>query len=238
MSVKVPKIAPEGYPFIIIFAVVTIILFVISTTLGWVGIILTFWCASFFRDPERTTPVHDDLVISPADGLILKIHEVNPPEETGISDRMIKISIFMNVFNVHINRIPCNGTLENIHYIPGKFFNASLDKASTDNERQIFTMNTNTGHRIAFVQIAGLIARRIIKPFVGENAEVTSGEKISLIRFGSRVDLYLPLGTNILVGEGQTTLAGETIIADLKSTAKNGLSYQVFDRATPQSKQS
>lgn len=229
MDIKLPKIAPEGNIFIIIFALVTLVLFLISPILGLLGVILTAWCVSFFRDPERVTPQKDSLVVSPADGKIIKLEKVIPPAELGISEEMVKISIFMNVFNVHVNRTPCSGHIEKINYYSGKFFNASFDKASIDNERQAFIMKTNSGHKVAFVQIAGLVARRIVK-FIDEDTKVSVGEKVGLIRFGSRVDVYLPADTIPLVAVGQSTIAGETILANFDYKGEN-LEYQTKNRA-------
>lgn len=229
MDIKLPKIAHEGNIFIIIFAVITVVMFLISSILGIIGLILTVWCVSFFRDPERVTPQHDSLVVAPADGKVIFIEKVVPPAELGISEEMTKISIFMNVFNVHVNRTPCSGKIEKIIYYPGKFFNASLDKASIDNERQSFIMTTKGGHKIAFVQIAGLVARRIVK-FIEEDTEVKTGEKVGLIRFGSRVDVYLPAEITPFVAVGQTTIAGETILADFEYKGEY-MDYMVQDRA-------
>lgn len=178
------RIAPEGNIFIAIFAVVTVILFIISSILGIIGIILTVWCAMFFRDPERVTPQKDSIAVSPADGKIIAVEKTTAPEELGLTGERLKISIFMNIFNVHINRSPCAGNIEKIIYYPGKFVNASLDKASIHNERQSFVMKTVKGHEVAFTQIAGLVARRIVK-FIDEDTEVKAGQKVGLIRFGS-----------------------------------------------------
>lgn len=206
----------EGYIFVISFAVATFLLASVNGALGWIGFIATLWCCYFFRNPDRFTPMDDDLVISPADGVVQKITEASPPSELGIgSDPMIRISIFLNVFNVHVNRIPAHGKIVALHYHQGKFFNASLDKASIHNERQSVLMETNTGHKIAFVQIAGLIAKRIICD-LEEGAIVSAGDRYGIIRFGSRADIYLPLQTAVLVGEGQTCIGGETIIANFK----------------------
>lgn len=206
----------EGYIFIIIFAVVAFVLGSFSTTLGWLGTIATVWCAYFFRNPERMTPVGDDLVISAADGVVQKITECVPPAELDLGDKeMIRVSVFLNVFNVHINRIPADGKILSLHYHPGKFFNASLDKASIHNERQSVLMQTKSGKKIGFVQIAGLVARRIVCD-LEEEQEVKAGQRYGLIRFGSRADIYLPLKTALLVTEGQTCIGGETVIADLK----------------------
>lgn len=204
----------EGYIFIISFAAVTFLLASFSATLGWLGFIATAWCVFFFRNPDRITPIQDNLVISPADGIVQDVTESIPPAELGLgNEEMLRVSIFLNVFNVHVNRIPANGKILALHYNPGKFFNASLDKASIYNERQSVLMETNSGHKIAFIQIAGLIARRIVCDLEEENI-VKSGERYGIIRFGSRADIYLPLKTAILVSKGQTTIGGETIIAD------------------------
>ena len=206
----------EGYIFIIIFAAAAFVLGSFSTTFGWLGGICTLWCAYFFRNPDRMTPVGDDLVISAADGIVQKIKEVAPPSELDLGDNeMIRVSVFLNIFNVHVNRIPASGTILSLQYHPGKFFNTSLDKASIHNERQSVLMETKGGTKIAFVQIAGLIARRIVCD-LEEEQKVDSGQRYGLIRFGSRVDIYLPLKTAILVTEGQTCIGGETLIADLK----------------------
>ena len=206
----------EGYIFIIIFAAMTFVLGSFSSTIGWLSAICTIWCAYFFRNPERVTPVGDDLIICAADGIVQKITEVVPPAELDLGDKeMIRVSVFLNIFNVHINRIPASGKILSLQYHPGKFFNASLDKASIHNERQSVLMETQNGTKIAFVQIAGLIARRIVCD-LEEGQEVKSGQRYGLIRFGSRADIYLPLNTALLVSEGQVCIGGETIIADLK----------------------
>lgn len=219
-SVLVP-IHREGYKFIAIFAGVTLLLFWLTTdTLGWIGVVLTLWCAYFFRDPERVTPLREGLVISPADGVVCAIEDVTPPAETGLSEpSSIRVSIFMNVFNVHVNRACVAGTVEKITYIPGKFLNADLDKASEDNERQAVKMRMADDTEIAMVQIAGLVARRIVS-FVKEGDRLGVGQRFGLIRFGSRVDVYLPKGKKPQVAIGQTMIAGETVLADLKSREK------------------
>ncbi|MGI4775596.1 MAG: phosphatidylserine decarboxylase [Janthinobacterium lividum] len=206
----------EGYIFIISFAAVTFLLASFSSVLGWIAFITTVGCAYFFRNPDRMTPIDDNLVISPADGIIQSISESVPPGELDLGDElMIKVSVFLNVFNVHVNRIPAAGKVLALHYNPGKFFNASLDKASIYNERQSVLLETKTGHKIVFVQIAGLIARRIVCD-LEEGSEVRSGERYGIIRFGSRADVYLPLKTAILVSVGQTAIGGETIIANFE----------------------
>lgn len=214
---QIPPIHPEGYPFIGGFALVSLILFWIWTPLGWIGTLLTVWCALFFRDPIRVTPQRDGLVVAPADGRISMITRALPPAELGLGDQpLLRISIFMSVFNVHVNRSPVAGRVDRIAYRPGAFVNAELDKASEDNERNALAISTPHG-RIGVVQIAGLIARRIVS-FVREGQSVGPGERFGLIRFGSRVDVYLPDGVVPLVSEGQTSLAGETILADFRAT--------------------
>ena len=209
----------EGYRFIAIFAAVTAVLFWLHLTpLGWLGVILTLWCAYFFRDPERVTPLRDGLVISPADGRVSSIEEVMPPPELDLPREPItRISVFMNVFDVHVNRSPLDGVIRRIAYIPGAFINAELDKASEDNERQALTLELADGRLVGVVQIAGLIARRIVK-FVNEGDRLMAGQRFGLIRFGSRVDVYLPKGVKALACVGQRAVAGETVLADLSST--------------------
>jgi phosphatidylserine decarboxylase len=217
----------EGYIFVTIFAVATFVLGSFSTTLAWVGSICTVWCGYFFRNPERVTPISDDLVISAADGIVQKIVEVTPPPELNLDNEpMIRVSVFLNVFNVHINRIPASGKILALKYHPGKFLNASLDKASVHNERQSVLMQMKNGTKIGFVQIAGLVARRIVCD-LEEDQEVLAGQRYGLIRFGSRADIYLPLKTAIMVTEGQTCIGGETIIADM---TKKVTDQPVFER--------
>lgn len=204
-----------GYPFIAIFAVVTALLFMWWDPAGLVGVVLTAWCVYFFRDPDRTTPDAENLVICPADGVVQSVIQAVPPPELELgTDPMTRVAVFMNVFNVHVNRVPMSGVITAKHYRPGKFFNASLDKASEFNERMSLKVKTDKGVEIAFVQIAGLIARRILC-YVDVGRAVEAGERFGLIRFGSRVDIFLPNGVQPLVIEGQTTIAGETVIADL-----------------------
>lgn len=211
-------IHPEGYLFIGIFALVSLVLFIIWKPLGWIGVVLTLWCVYFFRDPVRVTPVRDGLVIAPADGKISSVALAVPPAELGLgSESLPRVSIFMSVFDVHVNRSPVSGEIERIVYRPGKFLNADLDKASEDNERNGLVVRTPSG-RYGVVQIAGLVARRIVC-FVKEGQLVSAGERFGLIRFGSRVDVYLPAGTKPLVAVDQYALGGETIIADLAQTA-------------------
>jgi phosphatidylserine decarboxylase len=210
---QIPPIHPEGYPFIGGFALVSLVLFLLWTPLGWIGAVLTLWCALFFRDPVRVTPVGEGIVVAPADGRISMIAQATPPAELGLGDAALpRISIFMSVFNCHVNRSPVAGRIERIAYRPGKFINAELDKASEDNERNSLVISTPNG-RIGVIQIAGLVARRIVS-FVREGQTLSAGERFGLIRFGSRLDVYLPEGSRPLVFEGQTAIAGETILAD------------------------
>jgi phosphatidylserine decarboxylase len=205
----------EGWRFVAIFAAVTLFLFWLHLpVLPWVGVVLTAWCAYFFRDPERVTPIGKSLVISPADGQISHIVEVIPPPELDLPrEKHTRISVFMNVFDVHVNRAPMAGRIAKLTYIPGAFLNAELDKASEDNERQAFTIEREDGSRIGAVQIAGLVARRIVK-FVEQGDSLQAGQRFGLIRFGSRVDVYLPTGVAPLVCVGQRAVAGETVLAD------------------------
>lgn len=209
-----PPIHREGYRFALVFCAASLALLWAIEPLGWIGLVLTLWCLYFFRDPVRMVPDAPGLIIAPADGIVLPIAMHVPPAELGLGDAPRKrISIFMNVFNVHVNRVPASGKITRTCYIAGKFFNASLDKASEFNERQLVAMKTDDGHTIGFVQIAGLVARRIICG-LKEGDEVEAGERFGLIRFGSRLDVYLDDGLEPLVAEGQTTIAGETILAD------------------------
>ncbi len=218
-SVLVP-IHREGWPFVTLFAIVTLVLGLIWQPFWVIGGVLTAWCAYFFRDPDRVTPNRANLVISPADGVVQMIREVAPPPELEMGEAtMTRISIFMNVFNVHVNRIPVDGTISKLDYRPGAFLNASLDKASEENERQSVRMEAASGQDIAFVQIAGLVARRILCELEPGQA-VQAGQRFGMIRFGSRVDVYVPRKTNALVVEGQSAVAGETVLADLKSREK------------------
>ena len=214
----------EGIKFIIIFSVTSLILFFIYIPLGWVGIGLTIWCYYFFRDPKRTIPVRDGLLVSPADGVISLIEKTMPPPELDIEkEELTRISVFMNVFNCHVNRSPIAGEIKEIKYRPGKFFNASLDKASVHNERNSLVLQIPDGRQIVVVQIAGLVARRIVS-FVKPKQTLRIGQRFGLIRFGSRVDIYLPTGVQPLVCLGQTMVSGETVIADLtsKELARDG----------------
>ncbi len=227
MKIKdfVPRINEDGYIFILIFAVIALFLSLFSTTLGWIGLILTAWCVYFFRDPVRITPDSDDLVISPADGVVCKIEEVNFPKELGLeSKKGIRISIFLNVFDVHINRLPVNGDIMNLHYHPGAFFNASLDKASEQNERQYVHIKTRNKKDLVVTQIAGLVARRIVT-FITEDSKSVIGSRFGLIRFGSRADVYLPEGVQPMVKEKQRMIAGETILASLSNKGPSVKNY-------------
>jgi phosphatidylserine decarboxylase len=207
----------HGYPFIGIFAAATLLLSFIGSWAFWIGVALTLWCVYFFRDPARTTPARPGLVIAPADGVVMLIETAPPPAELGLAPTPLpRVSIFMNVFDVHVNRAPADGLVRRIAYRPGKFFNASLDKASEQNERNSFLLELEEGRQLVVVQIAGLVARRIV-PFVAEGERVQAGGRIGMIRFGSRVDVYLPEGTSPLVIEGQRAVAGETVLADLAS---------------------
>jgi len=219
-------IHPEGYPFIGGFALASLVLFWLWGPLGWLATLLTLWCAYFFRDPPRVTPVRDGIVVAPADGRVSQIGNAVPPQELGLGGRPLpRVSVFMSVFDCHVNRSPVAGRIERIVYRAGKFLSADLDKASEDNERNAFVIATDGGARIAAIQIAGLVARRIV-PFAREGETVGAGQRIGMIRFGSRVDVYLPEGTGVLVAEGQTAIAGETVLADLKA-AEAGRTFRV-----------
>jgi phosphatidylserine decarboxylase len=217
-SVFVP-VHREGWRFIAIFAAVTLVLFWLNLgALGWIGVVASAWCAYFFRDPERVTPLRPGLVISPADGRVSLVEQVVPPPELDLArEPVTRISVFMNVFDVHVNRAPSDGIIRRIAYIPGAFVNADLDKASADNERQALTLELADGRRVGVIQIAGLVARRIVK-FVAEGDHVAAGQRFGLIRFGSRVDVYLPAGVQSLVSIGQRAIGGETVLADATST--------------------
>lgn len=206
----------EGYRFIAIFFVVSLALGFLWEPLMWIGFVLTAWCAYFFRDPERMTPIDDDLVISPADGTVSSVATVMPPEELGLgSEPMLRISVFMNVFNCHVNRAPMGGTVRRIAYRAGKFVNAELDKASQENERNGLVIETKHG-QIGVVQIAGLVARRVLC-WTRESASLEAGERFGLIRFGSRLDVFLPPGAEPRVTVGQTATGGETVLAEFGS---------------------
>ena len=206
---------PEGYKFVGIFGAVTLILFWLWQPLGWLGVGLTVWCYYFFRDPKRSVPLADHLILSPADGIVSLIEPAVPPVELGMGPLpLTRVSVFMSVFNCHVNRMPVSGKVEAIAYRPGTFVNASLDKASEDNERNALLIRMADGRQLAVVQIAGLIARRIVC-FTKTGASLRAGDRFGLIRFGSRLDVYLPPGVAPLAALGQTMIAGESIIADL-----------------------
>ena len=203
----------EGYKFVLAFLAAALVLGWIWDPLFWIGLLLTAWCAYFFRDPERVTPLDDDLVISPADGRVSAIVQVRPPQELGLGDaEMLRLSVFMNVFNCHVNRSPMNGHIRDVVHRPGAFLNAELDKASEENERNSLVIDTENG-AIGVVQIAGLVARRIVC-WSKTGDRLDAGERFGLIRFGSRLDVYLPEGATPRVSVGQTAIAGETVLAE------------------------
>ncbi len=217
LSTFVKPMHPEGRKFVAIAAAITVVFFLICEPLGWIGVGLTIWVYYFFRDPVRVTPTEPGLMISPADGIISLLEPAVPPAELGLGDQpMTRISVFMSVFNCHVNRLPAEGTLEKVAYRPGKFLNASLDKASEDNERNGLTVVLEDGRRYGVVQIAGLVARRILC-WSKEGQKLATGERFGLIRFGSRLDIYLPEGVEPKVQIGQTMIAGETVLADLNA---------------------
>ena len=207
-----PKIHSEGYKFLAIAIIVTIFLYFLSTFLGLIGLVLSVWVYYFFRDPERVIIEDDNYLVSPADGEVIKVEEVDGPKEVGLENKKFKkISIFMNVFDCHVNRTPCAGTVEDILYKPGKFLNASFDKASEDNERNYYKIKDTSGNNIIVVQIAGLIARRIVCE-TNNGQTLSQGERIGMIRFGSRADVYYE-NYEPLVKVGQKTISGETLLA-------------------------
>ena len=215
-NVLIP-IAREGWPFIAIFGLASLILYFVYAPLGWIGLVLTLWCVYFFRNPDRVTPERGGLIVSPADGIVQMIAEVSPPEELDMgSEPVVRVSVFMNVFDCHVNRIPCDGRIGKLVYVPGQFLNASLDKASEENERQMVRIDLESGAFVGAVQIAGLVARRIVC-YLEEDQIVLAGERFGLIRFGSRVDIYLPHGAVSHAVIGQKCVSGETVLADLKS---------------------
>jgi phosphatidylserine decarboxylase len=214
MSIPRPRIHREGYPFIAIAVAVTLVLGYFSWVAGGIFLAIAVWVACFFRDPQRVTPVREGLFTSAADGVVLPIVQASPPAELELGDSpRTRVAVFMNVFNVHVNRVPIDGTITRLAYRPGSFLNASFDKASEDNERQSVLLKTDDGREIVFVQIAGLVARRI-KCDLEVGQRVSAGDRFGLIRFGSRVDVYLPDGVEPLVVAGQRAIAGETVIAD------------------------
>ena len=207
-----PKIHTEGYKFIVIAVFITVIFLIINNILGLIGLLLTIWVYYFFRDPERIIISDDSYLVSPADGEVIKVEEVDGPKELGLENQKFKkISIFMNVFDCHVNRTPCSGVVEEILYKPGKFLNASLDKASEDNERNYYKIKDKHGNNIIVVQIAGLVARRIVCE-TNKNQELNQGDRIGMIRFGSRADVYYE-NYEPLVKVGQTAISGETLLA-------------------------
>lgn len=215
MSTFVKPMHPEGRKFVAIFGAITVALFLLWEPLGWIGVGLTVWVYYFFRDPERVVPDEADVMVSPADGIVSLLEPAVPPSELGLGDAPItRVSVFMSVFNCHVNRIPSAGRITTVAYHHGKFLNASLDKASEQNERNGLTVELPDGRQYGVVQIAGLVARRIMC-WSEENTQMQRGERFGLIRFGSRLDIYLPIGAEPSVKIGQTMIAGETIIAKL-----------------------
>jgi phosphatidylserine decarboxylase len=215
LSTFVKPMHPEGRKFVAIFAAITLVLFLLWEPLGWVGVGLTVWVYYFFRDPERVVPNEDGIMVSPADGIVSLLEPAAPPRELGLgSEPMTRVSVFMSVFNCHVNRIPAAGRITTVAYHHGKFLNASLDKASEQNERNGITVELSDGRQYGVVQIAGLVARRIMC-WSEEGSDVQRSERFGLIRFGSRLDIYLPSGAEPTVKIGQTMIAGETIIARL-----------------------
>ena len=215
IDILFPKLHKEGYRFLAIAAVITFILLLISNFIGIISFILTIWVYYFFRDPERYPISDDNYLTSPADGVISQITEVNGPKELGLEEKKFtRVSIFMNVFNCHVNRVPCSGKISQIFYKPGKYINANLDKSSEENERNYVKMKNSEGNDLVLVQIAGLIARRIVCD-ARENDEIKQGDKFGIIRFGSRVDLYFEK-YQLMVRKNQNTIGGETIIAKKK----------------------
>ena len=207
-----PKIHAEGYKFLVIAGIITIVFYSLSNFLGLIGLVLTVWVYYFFRDPERVIIDDDNFLVSPADGEVIKVEEVNGPKELNLENKKFqKISIFMNVFDCHVNRIPCEGKIEEILYKPGKFFNASLDKASEDNERNYYKIKDNQNNDIVLVQIAGLVARRIVCE-TSKDQELKQGDRVGMIRFGSRADIYYE-NYQPLVKVGQRAISGETLLA-------------------------
>ena len=215
------NVRPEGHLFIVIFVVIAIVFFTVAQWLGFIGIILVGWCIYFFRDPDRVTPIEDGLIISPADGVIQMVGDAAPPPELDMGEvPMRRVSIFMNVFDCHVNRIPIDGEIIKNSYRPGKFLNASLDKASEDNERRSLVIRTEKGVKVVFVQIAGLVARRIVC-WVDEGQSLRVGERYGMIRFGSSIDVYLTKGTRLTAITGQRAVAGETPIAQLDNSEED-----------------
>lgn len=207
------RIHREGYPFLLAFAVATAVLYFLWSPLGWIGLALTLWCGWFFRDPDRVSPDTPGALLSPADGVVCALASAAPPPELGMgSEARTRISVFLNLFDVHVNRVPADGVVIAMHYRPGKFINASFDKASEDNERQSVALRLPDGRDLAFIQIAGLVARRI-KCDLAVDQTVRAGERFGIIRFGSRADVYLPFGYRATVKQGQRVVGGTSIIA-------------------------
>jgi phosphatidylserine decarboxylase len=221
----------DGYKFVVAAALATLVLFLLAPPLGWLAVIATAWCAYFFRDPDRVTPARKGLVVGAADGRITGTAAVVPPRELELGpEPRTRISVFLSIFDIHIVRAPVAGRIGKSHYVPGAFLNAELDKASEDNERRALVIETEEGEKVGVVLIAGLIARRIVT-FVSEEASVARGERIGLIRFGSRVDVYLPANACVLVAPGQTAIGGETVLAELASA---GAARQAEEAAPPE----
>ena len=227
MKIVAVPMHPEGRKFVAIFAAVSLLLLLVWEPLFWAGLVLTVWCYYFFRDPVRSVPQKPGLILSPADGVVSLITKVAPPADMDLGDEpRMRISVFMNVFNCHVNRTPITGTIKKIVYHKGKFVNASLDKASEDNERNSLSYDIEDGKDIGIVQIAGLVARRIVC-FAQEGDKLESGERFGLIRFGSRLDIYLPKGVQPRVALGQTAVAGETILADLDAPEQTWIGKEI-----------
>ena len=208
------RIHREGYPFLLAFGLAAIALYLVWHPLGWIGGVFTLWCGWFFRDPDRLTPRREGLIISAADGVVCAITSATPPPELGMAaDARIRISVFLNLFDVHVNRVPADGTITALHYKPGKFLNASFDKASEENEQQAAALKLPNGRDLAFVQVAGLVARRI-KCDLTVGQEVKAGDRFGIIRFGSRADIYLPFGYRPTVGVGERVMCGVTVLAE------------------------
>lgn len=213
MKIKLPYFDRDGWRAAFIIWIVAFIVGHVSEPVWWIGVAIGFACLLFFRDPERIPPSKSHVVVSPADGIILKIADVEPPSELGLTGKRKKISIFMSVLNVHVNRTPVAGVVKKLLYVPGRFFNVTLDKANEYNERLATFVKNDDGMELVFVQIAGLIARRI-RCDIKEGDKLERGQRVGIIRFGSRVDVYLPQDVSVLVEEGQITVAGETILAN------------------------
>jgi phosphatidylserine decarboxylase len=215
--IKAIRIHKAGWPFVMLFAAAAAVAGLAFEPLGYAGVALTAWCAYFFRDPDRVTPSRDELIVSAADGVVQLVDQATPPDELGMGNgARWRVAVFMNVFDVHVNRIPADGTVTALRYRPGRFVNASLDKSSEGNERQSLKIAMADGRDLGVVQIAGLIARRIVCDVV-EGQSVKAGQRFGMIRFGSRVDVYLPAGVEPFVAVGQRTIAGETVLADVRA---------------------